>query len=106
MVFDEDQFIKSRPHMEEFLGLLLHFQHFRQFINGRIEKLKNRIPDRDLFDDEVLQYEEGGLIRVIIINPLRMRRRVTVVCLSVCVCVCMSFTALTARVLNFAVQAW
>ena len=62
VVFDEDQFIKSRPHMEEFLGLLLHFQHFRQFINGRIEKLKNRIPDRDLFDDEVLQYEEGAWV--------------------------------------------
>ena len=54
--------------------------------------------------------EKGGEL----INPLRMRRRVTVVCLSVCVCVCMcvcvyvcmSFTALTARVLNFAVQAW
>ena len=59
VVFDEDQFLKSRPHLEEFLGQLLHFQHFRQFINGRIEKLKNRIPDRDLFDNEVLQYEEG-----------------------------------------------
>ena len=59
VVFDEDQFLKSRPHLEEFLGQLLHFQHFRQFINRRIEKLKNRIPDRDLFDNEVLQYEEG-----------------------------------------------
>ena len=59
VVFDEDQFLKSRPNMEEFLGQLLHFQHFRQFINGRIDKLKNRIPDRDLFDDEVMQYEEG-----------------------------------------------
>ena len=59
VVFDEDQFLKSRPHLEEFLGQLLHFQHFRQFINGRIEKLKNRVPDKDLFDNEVLQYEEG-----------------------------------------------
>ena len=62
VVFDEDQFLKSRPNMEEFLGQLLHFQHFRQFINGRIDKLKNRIPDRDLFDDEVMQYEEGELV--------------------------------------------
>ena len=59
VVFDEDQFLKSRPHLEDFLGQLLHFQHFRQFINGRIEKLKNKVPDRDLFDNEVLQYEEG-----------------------------------------------
>ena len=59
VVFDEEQFLKSRPHLEEFLGQLLHFQHFRQFINGRIEKLKNRMPDKDLFDNEVLQYEEG-----------------------------------------------
>ena len=59
VVFDEEQFLKSRPHLEEFLGQLLHFQHFRQFINGRIEKLKNRMPDKDLFDSEVLQYEEG-----------------------------------------------
>ena len=61
VVFDEEQFLKSRPHLEEFLGQLLHFQHFRQFINGRIEKLKNRTPDKDLFDNEVLQYEEGQL---------------------------------------------
>ena len=50
VVFDEEQFLKSRPHLEEFLGQLLHFQHFRQFINGRIEKLKNRMQDKDLFD--------------------------------------------------------
>ena len=59
VVFDEEQFLKSRPHLEEFLGQLLHSQHFRQFINGRIEKLKNRTQDKDLFDNEVLQYEEG-----------------------------------------------
>ncbi len=58
VVFDKEQFLKSQPHLEEFLGQLLHFQHFRQFINGKIEKLKNRVPDRDLFDNEVLQYEE------------------------------------------------
>ena len=45
--------------MEEFLGQLLHFQHFRQFINGRIDKLKGRTIERDLFDNEVLAYEEG-----------------------------------------------
>ena len=38
----------------------------------------------------------------LIFNPLRMRSRVTVVCLSVCV----SVTVLTARVLILAVQAW
>ena len=45
--------------MEEFLGQLLHFQHFRQFINSKIDKLKNRNLERDLFDNEVLAYEEG-----------------------------------------------
>ena len=45
--------------MEEFLGQLLHFQHFRQFINSRIDKLKNSGLERDLFDSEVLAYEEG-----------------------------------------------
>jgi len=50
--------------MEEFLGQLLHFQHFRQFINGRIEKLKGRSIERDLFDNEVLAYEEGEYIYV------------------------------------------
>ena len=39
---------------------------------------------------------------VIVINPLRMRRRVTVVCL--CVCVCLSVTALAAPVLTSTVQ--
>ena len=55
-------FLKSRPNMEEFLGQLLHFQHFRQFINGRIEKLKGRSIERDLFDNEVLAYEEGEYV--------------------------------------------
>ena len=37
-----------------------------------------------------------------IINPLHMRKRVTVVCLSVCI----SVNVQTARVLNSAVQTW
>lgn len=53
------RFLKSRPNMEDFLGQLLHFQHFRQFINSKIDKLKNRKIERDLFDNEVLAYEEG-----------------------------------------------
>ena len=42
----------------------------------------------------------------VLINPLRMRRRVTVVCLSVCMYVCMSVNAQTARVLISAIQTW
>lgn len=53
------RFLKSRPNMEDFLGQLLHFQHFRQFINSKIDKLKNRTVERDLFDNEVMAYEEG-----------------------------------------------
>ena len=53
------RFLKSRPNMEEFLGELLHFQHFQQFINSKIEKLKSRNVERDIFDNEVLAYEEG-----------------------------------------------
>ena len=56
-------FLKSRPNLQEFLGKLLHFQHFRQFINGRIEKLKEQSLERDLFDNEVLMYEEGENVR-------------------------------------------
>ena len=44
--------------MEEFLENLLHFQHFQQFINGRINRLASN-KERDLFDDEVIIYEEG-----------------------------------------------
>ena len=54
------RFLKSRPNIEEFLESLLQFQHFRQFINGRIEQLKTRKVERDIFDNEVLTYEEGG----------------------------------------------
>ena len=41
-----------------------------------------------------------------VVNPLHMRRRVTVVCLCVCVCVCvcLSVTALAAPVLTSTVQ--
>ena len=53
------RFFKSRPNMDEFLQKLLHFQHFRQFINSKIDKLKRRNIERDLFDNEVLAYEEG-----------------------------------------------
>lgn len=55
------RFLKSRPNMEEFLGQLLHFQHFRQFINSKIDKLKVKgmNVERDIFDNEVLAYEEG-----------------------------------------------
>ena len=45
-------------------------------------------------------------IAVCLINPLRMRSRVTVVVLCVCVSVCLSVTTLVARGLNSAVQAW
>ena len=41
-----------------------------------------------------------------VINPLRMRSRVTVVVLCVCLCVCLSVTTLVARGLISAVQAW
>ena len=53
------RFLKSRPNTEEFLEQLLHFQHFRQFINTKIDKLKNSRLERDLFDTEVMTYEEG-----------------------------------------------
>ena len=45
--------------MEEFLATLLHFQHFRQFINNKIDQLKNRSVNRDLFDIEAMYYDEG-----------------------------------------------
>ena len=56
--FSSCSFLKSRVHMEEFLENLLHFQHFQQFINGRINRLASN-KERDLFDDEVIIYEEG-----------------------------------------------
>ena len=43
---------------------------------------------------------ENVIFKPKIINPLRMRRRVTVVCL----CVCLSVTALAAPVLTSTVQ--
>ena len=48
--------------MEEFLATLLHFQHFRQFINNKIDQLKNRSVNRDLFDIEAMYYDEGMYI--------------------------------------------
>ena len=58
--------------MEEFLASLLHFQHFRQFINHKIEQLKNQTVARDIFDREAMFYDDG-----------------TPPCVCVCVCVCM-----------------
>lgn len=55
--------------MEEFLAELLNFQHFRQFINGRIDKLKSQSLERDLFDIEVLAYEEGGSKQALVLSP-------------------------------------
>ena len=52
------RFLKSRGHMEEFLSELLHFQHFRQFMNSRINRLNQRM-ERDLFDEAVVTYEDG-----------------------------------------------
>ena len=50
--------------------------------------------------------QRGDSILSVFINPLRMRSRVTVVCLSVCMSVCLSVNALTARVLISAIQNW
>ena len=52
-------FFTSRHQMEEFLASLLHFQHFRQFINQKIDQLKNQSIARDLFDKEAMFYDEG-----------------------------------------------
>ena len=45
--------------MEDFLAALLQFQHFRQFINHKIEQLKNQTVARDIFDKEAMFYDEG-----------------------------------------------
>ena len=58
------RFFTSRPQMEEFLASLLHFQHFRQFINNKIEQLKNRSSTRDLFDMEAMFYDDGRHVAV------------------------------------------
>jgi hypothetical protein len=58
VVFDEEVFFTSRPQMEEFLASLLHFQHFRQFINHKIEQLKNKATARDIFDMEAMFYDD------------------------------------------------
>ena len=57
VTFDEDSFIHSRPQMEEFLSQLLHFQHFQQFLNSRIDNL-NLHQERDMFDEEVIVFDE------------------------------------------------
>ena len=64
------RFFTSRPQMEEFLASLLHFQHFRQFINSRIDQLKNRSVNRDLFDIEAMFYDEGLYTCVVCTYPL------------------------------------
>lgn len=46
--------------MEEFLQSLLQFQHFRQFLNSRIDAItKCNQKEKDVFDCELLAYEEG-----------------------------------------------
>lgn len=55
-------FIKSRSHMSEFLTNFLQFQHFQQFIAGRIDRLASN-KERDLFDDEVIAFSDGKLFR-------------------------------------------
>ena len=53
-------FLKSRPNMEEFLQSLLQFQHFRQFLNSRIDAItKCSQKEKDVFDSELFTYEEG-----------------------------------------------
>ena len=39
------------------MASLLEFQHFQQFLNSRIERLKSN-KERDLFDEEAITYEE------------------------------------------------
>jgi hypothetical protein len=58
VVFDEEAFFTSRLQMEEFLASLLHFQHFRQFINTKIDQLKNQSIARDIFDMEAMFYDD------------------------------------------------
>lgn len=52
------RFLKSRGHMEEFLAELLQFQHFRQFMNTRINRLNQQL-ERDLFDEAVIAFDDG-----------------------------------------------
>ena len=66
--------------MEEFLASLLHFQHFRQFINTKIDQLKNQSIARDIFDMEAMFYDDGRH------NPFYF--------MFICVCVCMLLHAL------------
>ena len=89
--------------MEEFLATLLHFQHFRQFINNKIDQLKNRSVNRDLFDIEAMYYDEGMYIYQICTHynnhthiskqrlcayKLKHTHTHTTICTMWCVCVC------------------
>ena len=62
--------------MEEFLSTLLHFQHFRQFINHKIEQLKNQSVARDLFDKEIMFYDEGIYSNVYTIHARQVQTEV------------------------------
>ena len=54
------RFIKSRPNMSQLLENLLHFQHFQQFINGRIQRKKGAFGiNRDRFDEAVSLWEDS-----------------------------------------------
>ena len=48
----------------------------------------------------------GSLRLILIINPLRMRSRVTVVYLSVCLCVCLLPLYIAAPMLSYRAQSW
>lgn len=55
--FDDGLFIKSRPSpMQPFLEQLLQFQHFRQFVENRLEKLNSGLTFDDCFDLELNNY--------------------------------------------------
>ena len=51
------------------------------------------------------KHEDDKLLQAAVINPLRMRSRVTVVCLFVCLSVCLSVPALAVLMLSRQVQA-
>ena len=54
------RFIKSRANMSQLLENLLQFQHFQQFINGRIQRKKGAFGmNRDRFDEAVSNWEDS-----------------------------------------------
>lgn len=94
--FDDELFIKSRPPpMQPFLEQLLQFQHFRQFVENRLEKLNSGLTFDDCFDLELNNYsvedfkttskfkaqyqewlgnvkkESSNLVKTIAINPVK-----------------------------------